>query len=408
MDARYASLAVMAEMVDDAERTRIATENRLRALSQTFGEAAVALPEWGVLESLSKTLEGVEATAVKTLEKNMQRHPLGPFVARTVGLGYKQTARLLAAIGDPATREMPSQLWRYCGLHVDNGQTGGDTQRTAAGHKKGDTQVLDAGQGSSDPHTSLAGQDSVDTHIARAGQDVPDNQSMCAGPTACGHQASTVGQTTYGIHSANAGQRAFVPQSPGAGQRASVDQTESAGHISGGSQTTDAGHVGRGPRRTSAGQIVLDTQPTAAGQKDVAAYIDHAGMGQDGRDTRTTAAHAKPGAHHTSGGVAPRLRRGERCSWSSAAKMRVFLCAESCVKQLHSPYRVIYEQGREKYANAIHNHPCPRCGPKGKPAPVGSPLSKGHQDARAKRLVMKAILLDLWRESRTLAGHSIR
>lgn len=43
-----------------------------------------------------------------------------------------------------------------------------------------------------------------------------------------------------------------------------------------------------------------------------------------------------------------------------------------------------------------------RCGPAGKPAPEGSPLSDGHKHARAIRITAKAILRDLWIESRGL------
>jgi hypothetical protein len=44
-----------------------------------------------------------------------ERIHLDRWVKRTVGIGEKQGARLLAAIGDPASRKMPSSLWQYCG-----------------------------------------------------------------------------------------------------------------------------------------------------------------------------------------------------------------------------------------------------------------------------------------------------
>jgi hypothetical protein len=45
----------------------------------------------------------------------MRMHPLAAFVKQTRGLGEKQAARLLAAIGDPAARENPAKLWQYAG-----------------------------------------------------------------------------------------------------------------------------------------------------------------------------------------------------------------------------------------------------------------------------------------------------
>lgn len=101
-------------------------------------------------------------------------------------------------------------------------------------------------------------------------------------------------------------------------------------------------------------------------------------------------------------GVAPSRRRGQRANWNAVAKMRAFLVAESCMKQMDSPYRKVYEAGREKYADAVHPVECRRCGPSGNPAQVGSPLSAGHQHARALRLTAKEILRDLWTESKRL------
>jgi hypothetical protein len=69
---------------------------------------------------------------------------------------------------------------------------------------------------------------------------------------------------------------------------------------------------------------------------------------------------------------------------------------------MHSPYRETYDKTRVKYAEAVHEAPCTRCGPKGHPAAIGTPLSAGHQHARAMRAMSKEILRDLWREARRL------
>lgn len=89
-------------------------------------------------------------------------------------------------------------------------------------------------------------------------------------------------------------------------------------------------------------------------------------------------------------GVAPRRRRGVPANWSTKAKTRCYLIAVSCIKHRHSPYRALYDEGRAKYADARGHQ--------------GEPLSLGHQHARAIRLVMKRILLDLWKEARALRG----
>lgn len=251
-----ALLLLYADALDDLERVRIATENRVRSLIQVKGMEGS--PEQARLEGLTDALRSLEHGAELELKRALRKHPLGPWVKATIGIGEKQGARLLAAIGDPAERRTVSQLWAYCGYHV-----------------------LHPGQVAAGPHMS------------RAGVDPSSDPSQCRG----------------------------------------------------GAQRTDAG-------------------------------------------------------------VAPSRRKGQKANWNSTAKMRAFLIAESCIKQATSPYRQTYDDGRTKYTDAVHQHPCARCGPAGKPAEPGSPLSAGHQHARALRLVAKAILRDLWVEARRVQGRS--
>ena len=119
--------------------------------------------------------------------------------------------------------------------------------------------------------------------------------------------------------------------------------------------------------------------------------------------------------YHVIDGGAPRRRRGEKANWNDIARKRCFLIAESLVKEggrtwpmpdgspiASRPYRALYESIRDKYADAVHAHDCVRCGPAGKPALAGSPLSMGHQRARAIRAVAKELLKDLWIESKRI------
>lgn len=95
-------------------------------------------------------------------------------------------------------------------------------------------------------------------------------------------------------------------------------------------------------------------------------------------------------------------RKGVKGNWNPEARKRAYLVAESCMKQRSSPYRPVYDEARKKYEAAVHDAPCPRCGPAGKPAPPWSALSDGHQHARALRAVSKAVLKDLWLTARAL------
>lgn len=104
-----------------------------------------------------------------------------------------------------------------------------------------------------------------------------------------------------------------------------------------------------------------------------------------------------------SGGAAPTKQRGEQVTWNPDARMRLWLIASKTVMVGHGgPYRQVYDEGRLKYADAVHAEECKRCGPKGKPAQIGSPLSAAHQHARAIRLIAKAILRDLWTAAKNI------
>lgn len=105
-------------------------------------------------------------------------------------------------------------------------------------------------------------------------------------------------------------------------------------------------------------------------------------------------------------GIAPKRQRGHQNNWNEDARKRLWLIASSIItanmgknatKPNRSKYAKVYETARfEQYSDAVHELPCIRCGPSGKPAPAGTPLSDGHKHARAIRKVMDAILHDLY------------
>lgn len=99
--------------------------------------------------------------------------------------------------------------------------------------------------------------------------------------------------------------------------------------------------------------------------------------------------------------VAARRRKGERSNWSDDAKQRAWLIAVSCMKA-GGPYREVYDTRKAATEGRLHAVECVRCGPSGKPAQPGTPWSDGHRHADALRITSKAILRDLWRESRRL------
>lgn len=114
-----------------------------------------------------------------------------------------------------------------------------------------------------------------------------------------------------------------------------------------------------------------------------------------------TGFHVLQHADNETVGVAPVRRRGAHANWNDDARKRAWLVANSILKAGGS-YRKVYDVTREKYADAVHQVPCVRCGPSGKPAQVGSPLNDGHAHARGLRAVAKEVLKDLWVESKRL------
>lgn len=133
------TLALLADVLDDLEKTRIANENRLRALTRNEADSDGEVRGFGLDEShpdvarLAGIVDGIaklEHQATLNLQRVMRNHPLGAWVKATKGVGEKQGARLLAAIGDPYVRpeivredgtvepvrpRTVSELWALCG-----------------------------------------------------------------------------------------------------------------------------------------------------------------------------------------------------------------------------------------------------------------------------------------------------
>lgn len=240
----YASLNFAAQVVDDLEALRIANANRLRQLTNGVEDSDGETrglgfgPEHPSVISMASIVEGMEkleAQSIKELERLMKTHPLGPWVKVQTGIGFKQAARLLGAIGDP---------------------------------------------------------------YIRPAHELEDGT--------------------------------FVPAAP-----------------------------------------------------------------------RTVSQLWAYSGYSVIGGESQRRRKGVQANWSDDARKRAYLIAASCVKQKPgTPWRDLYDASRAKYAESVHGTDCLRCGPKGKPAKAGTPLSAGHQHARALRIMSKELLKELWLESK--------
>jgi hypothetical protein len=126
-----------AEVLDDIEKMRIGNGNRLAQMTRTGIDADGKHRGFGLSESnpeveniagIAAGAKKLEEDAVRNLERLMKRHPLSAWVKAQRGVGLKQAARLLAAVGTPHINGATGQprtvsaLWAYCGYHVIDGE----------------------------------------------------------------------------------------------------------------------------------------------------------------------------------------------------------------------------------------------------------------------------------------------
>lgn len=123
-------LAIVADILDDLERVRIANENRYRQLTRHESDSDDEVRGFGLspddpaVQSVAKLVaatKALELEAENNLKRLMRKHALGPWVKGLAGVGEKQAARLLAVVGDPtwhSKEDRPrsvSELRSYCG-----------------------------------------------------------------------------------------------------------------------------------------------------------------------------------------------------------------------------------------------------------------------------------------------------
>jgi len=107
-------LAMTAKSLDDVEDLRIAAENRLRALTRDEADKDGEIrglglspehPDVKTATAILANIQELEVRQTKALESQMKSHPLFNWVKDSKGVGAKQGARLLAAVGDPYIAE---------------------------------------------------------------------------------------------------------------------------------------------------------------------------------------------------------------------------------------------------------------------------------------------------------------
>lgn len=175
-------LAAAADTLDDIERLRMASENRLRQFTRGADELDADGGQRGfgwdlrspAVASLAALVAGMkcdsevvrqalgddkppkrkgcclEHDAERNLTRALRAHPLSPWVKAQKGIGEKQGGRLIAAIGDPYVRpallledstweparaRTVSELWAYCGLKPGQKRKRGERANWSAAAK---------------------------------------------------------------------------------------------------------------------------------------------------------------------------------------------------------------------------------------------------------------------------------
>lgn len=120
MEYADAILLLAADTLDDLERARIAMDGRVRSLEQVKG--ITEGPELARARALAAATLDLEHRAILDLKRAVRDHYLGPWIKTTVGVGEKQGARLLGALGNPRwndadgrPRRGVAELWQYAG-----------------------------------------------------------------------------------------------------------------------------------------------------------------------------------------------------------------------------------------------------------------------------------------------------
>jgi hypothetical protein len=175
-------LAAAADSLDDIERLRIGSENRLRQFTRGADEVDADGKRRGfgwdlrspAVIALAALVAGMkcdsevvrqalgderppkrkgcclEHDAERNLTRSLRAHPLGPWVKMQKGIGEKQGGRLVAVIGDPYVRpalllpdgmwdparpRTPSELWAYFGLKPGQKRKRGERANWSAAGK---------------------------------------------------------------------------------------------------------------------------------------------------------------------------------------------------------------------------------------------------------------------------------
>jgi hypothetical protein len=110
------SVRALTDLYYDLQKSRIALENRLRAINQQTSHQSQE--EAKVLSSVLEDVVRMEKAIPKAFEAYVVSSPVWPWLSGVKGIGVILAANLVSIYGDCSRFDTISKMWAYTGLHV--------------------------------------------------------------------------------------------------------------------------------------------------------------------------------------------------------------------------------------------------------------------------------------------------
>ena len=110
------SVRALTDLYYDLQKSRIALENRLRAINQQTSHQSQE--EAKVLSSVLDDVVRMEKSIPKAFEAYVVNTPVWPWLSGVKGIGVILAANLVSIYGDCSKFDTISKMWAYTGLHV--------------------------------------------------------------------------------------------------------------------------------------------------------------------------------------------------------------------------------------------------------------------------------------------------
>ena len=110
------SIRALTDLYYDLQKSRIALENRLRAIKQE--RSYQSEEEAKVLYSVLEDVVRMEKAIPRAFQAYVVSSPVSPWLSHVKGIGIILAANLVSIYGDCSKFDTISKMWAYTGLHV--------------------------------------------------------------------------------------------------------------------------------------------------------------------------------------------------------------------------------------------------------------------------------------------------